>query len=280
MFVIGQSRISLIMKYILLSLAALITLAPIIITVIGGLKSLGQLRLDLFGLPNPPVWSNYTDVLDIRRSAFFLNFFNSSIVMVFTVIIDLFLSCLAGFALSRIKFPGRELIYNFFLLGFLFPLAVAGLPLYIELKNIHLLNNYLGVILPQAAFAMPWHIMMARIFFSQIPLELEEAAILDGCSRWQFFFSIVIPLSLPLLTTMGVLTMVASWNEFFLPLLIFDKETLYTLPMGVMQFSGQYTYELQKVLAFLAISMVPAIIFYIAAQKYIIAGLTGGAVKG
>jgi len=276
---IGQSRFNVYVKYLWLSVVALITLLPIMITVMGGFKSLSQLRTDLFGLPNPVLWQNYLDNLDVKKSKFLLNLFNSSFVMIFTVIIDLTFSCLAGFALSRLKFLGRALIYNYFLLGLLFPVAVAILPLYMELKNIHLLNNYLGVILPQAAFAMPWHIMLARGFFMQIPKEFEEAATVDGCGPFRFFISIVIPLSTPVLTTIMVLTLVDSWNNFLLPLLVLDNDRLYTLPLGVMQFAGQYLYQWQDVLAYLAMAMVPAVIFYIFSQKYLIAGLTGGSIK-
>jgi raffinose/stachyose/melibiose transport system permease protein len=101
----------------------------------------------------------------------------------------------------------------------------------------------------------------------------------DGCGPFRFFISIVIPLSTPVLTTIAVLTLVDSWNNFLLPLLVLDNDRLYTLPLGVMQFAGQYLYQWQDVLAFLAMAMVPAVIFYIFAQKYLIAGLTGGSIK-
>lgn len=267
-------------KYTIVIIGAIITLIPIFLTILGSLKTLGQLRLDLFGLPNPVMWQNYVDVLDPKRSKFFLSLFNSSVIMIFTVIIDLALSCLAGFALSKLKFLGRELTYNYFLLGLLFPLAVAIFPLYVEIKGMGLLDTYLGVILPQAAFSMPWHIMMARGFFMQIPPELEEAATIDGCGPWRYFLEIVLPLSTPVLTTMAVLTMVSSWNNFFLPLLFLNNEKLYTLPMGVMSFQGQYFYSWQLVLAYIVLAITPAIIFYAFAQKYIISGLTGGAIKG
>ncbi len=275
-----KSKSSLYVKYFLLSIAALITLLPIILTIFGSLKSLGQLRTDFFGLPNPPIWQNYADVIDPKRSKFFQSLYNSVFVMVFTVLIDLALSCMAGFALSKLKFLGRELIFNYFLLGLLFPFAVAILPLYVQIRNLGLLDNHFGVILPQAAFGLPWHIMLARGFFMQIPQELEEAAIIDGCGPWRYFFKIVLPLSTPILTTISVMTMVGSWNGFFLPLLILNSEKLYTLPMGVMSFQGQYFYNWPLVLAYLVLAMIPAIIFYMVAQKYIISGLVGGAVKG
>lgn len=276
---IHENKFVLFLKYFLLILFSLIVLFPLFITVLGGMKTNADLRLNLFGIPKPFAWINYLDVLDISRSRFFYYLFNSIFIMTFTVFFVLIMSCLAGFALSRMKFPGRELVFNYFLLGLLFPLAVAILPLYIEIRTFKLLNNYFGVILPQVAFSMPFQIMLARGFFKQIPLELEEASTMDGCGRLRFLLTIIVPLSTPVLTTIAVFVMVGSWNNFFLPLLVMNDAKLFTVPMGVMDFRGQYAVEWNRILCFVTLTMIPAIVFYILAQKYIIAGLTGGAVK-
>ncbi|MDA3901002.1 MAG: carbohydrate ABC transporter permease [Spirochaetes bacterium] len=276
---IGEKRAVVTFKYFLITVFAILTLLPIILVVVGGFKTLAQLRLDLFGIPNPVMWSNYLDIIDPNSSMFFLNLLNSCLVMLMTVVLGLILSSLAGFALSRIQFKGKELVFTFFLIGLLFPPAVAILPLYIELKTLNLLNNYLGVVLPQVAFALPFQIMLTRSFFNHIPIELEESAYLDNCSPFGFLIHIVMPLSKPILTTVAMLAMVTSWNNYFLPLLVFNDEKLFTLPMGVMSFQGQYLNDWSLVLAFISLAMIPAIIFYLIAQKYIIDGLTGGAVK-
>ena len=276
---INKNKNGIYIIYILLTIFALMILFPVMITVLSGFKARAQLRVNLFGLPDPVVWTNFWDVLDIRRSEFFINLFNSIIVMVSTVGIELILVCLAGFALGRIKFFGRQIVYNYFLLGLLFPLAVAILPLYIVLRNIGLLNKHLGVILPQVAFFMPYHIMLARGFFMQVPFELEEASTIDGCGPLRFLITIIIPLSAPVLTTIAVIAMVTSWNNYFLPLIVLNDAKLFTLPMGVMKFYGQYTIDWSLILAFVTLAMIPAVVFYILAQKYIIAGLTGGAIK-
>jgi raffinose/stachyose/melibiose transport system permease protein len=276
---IVQSKQRLALRYFILIIVALVTLFPIFITFLGSLKSLADLQLNLFGLPHPIMWTNYTDVLDPKRSTFFRNLFNSTFVMSCTVFGTLVAATMAGFALSKVKFLGRGYVYNYFLLGLLFPGAVAILPLYLQLKEFNLLNTYLGVILPQIAFGLPWFIMLSRGFFMMLPKELEEAAVIDGCGPWRYFLKIVLPLSAPILTTIAILSMVGSWNAYFLPLLVFDSETLFTLPMGVMQFQGQYQFNWQLILAYLMLAMVPVIIFYMFAQKYIIAGLLGGSVK-
>jgi raffinose/stachyose/melibiose transport system permease protein len=276
---IVRNRFKLFLRYVLLAGVALFTLFPIILTILGSLKSLGQLRLDFFGLPNPVMWSNYSDVLDPKRSIFFTNLFNSTFIMLMTVFVVIIMSTMAGFALSKVQFLGRAYIYQYFLIGMLFPSAVAILPLYIEIRDMGLLDNYLGVILPQAAFGMPWYIMLSRGFFMLLPKELEEAATIDGCGPWLYFTKIVIPLSAPILTTIAILAMVGSWNSYFLPLLVLNSESLFTLPMGVMSFQGQYQFNWQLILVYLILAMIPVIVFYLFAQKYIIAGLLGGAVK-
>ena len=123
----------------------------------------------------------------------------------------------------------------------MFPFAVAILPLFILLRELDLLDNPLGVILPQAAFGLPITIIILRSFFRTIPAEIEEAAILDGCSRYGFFWRVLLPMARPALATVSVLAIVGSWNNFFLPLVVFNEPSLWTLPLGVQQFQDQYS---------------------------------------
>jgi len=166
------------------------------------------------------------------------------------------------------------------MLGLLFPLAVAILPLYLQIRSLGLLDTYWGVILPQIAFQIPLIVVLLRGFFRAIPRDLEDACAIDGYGSLGFLWNMVIPLSTPILATAGVLVLVFSWNNFFLPLLVFNHEALFTLPLGVMNFQGQHASQWNLVLGFLTLAMVPAVLLYIFAQKYIVAGLTGGAIKG
>ena len=181
---------------------------------------------------------------------------------------------------ARFAFPGRELLFTLFALGLLFPAAAAILPLYVLLRSVGLLNNPLGVALPQAAFGIPLTIIILRPFFASIPRELEDAAIVDGCSRFGFFWRVLLPLARPALATVAILALVGSWNAFLLPLLILGGTDSWTLPLGVMNFSQQYSSDLAKILAFTSLSMVPALLFYVFAERQLIGGLTQGAVKG
>jgi raffinose/stachyose/melibiose transport system permease protein len=247
---------------------------------VGGLKSNGQLLTDPVGLPNPPYYNNYANLLNGTLGTFWQSLFNSALIAAGTVALTLVICVMAAFALARVHFHGRDLIKNYFMLGLLFPLAVAILPLYLQVKRLNLLDNYFGVILPQVAFQIPMTVLLLRGFFLGIPQDLEDACAIDGYGPLGFLAKMVLPLSTPILATSAIIVLVASWNNFFLPLLVFNTESRYTLPMGVMNFQGQHASDWNMILAYLSLAMIPAIILFITSQKYIVAGLTGGAVKG
>lgn len=265
-------------RYIISVVIALLVLIPLVTAALGGFKTNGELQNAPFSLPKSFSGENYSAIL--TGKTFWGQILNSTIVMVATVTIILLISSMAAFVFARMSFPGREIIFNFFLLGTLFPLTVAVLPLYITLRQANLLDNLLGIILPQVAFSLPIAIFILRGFFRTIPVELEDAAYIDGCTTFGFFWRILLPLSRPALATIGVLNLVGSWNNFLLPLLVLNKEELWTLPMGVMQFQGQYGNDWAAIMAFVTLSMVPAVIFYFVAERQLVAGLTAGAVKG
>jgi raffinose/stachyose/melibiose transport system permease protein len=255
-----------------------VILVPVIYAVIGGFRDTGQIAANPVGLPHPWVFENYLSIL--RSSSFWRQLVNSLLIAGVTTIVVVPFASLAAFVFARFSFRGREALYIFFTLGLLFPIAVAILPLYVVLRQIGLLNTPLAVALPQAAFALPTTIIVLRPFFRGIPAELEEAAAIDGCGPFRFFWQIVLPMSRPVLATVSVLAIVASWNAFLLPLVVLNNPDLWTLPLGVTNFSTQYSSDTAKVLAFTSLSMVPALIFYVFAERQIVSGLTSGAVKG
>lgn len=268
------------LEYLFCVLLSLIVLVPFYISAVGGLKSQGQLRMEPLSLPNPAYWNQYGDMLTGAMGAFWQLMLNSLIIAAGTVFVTLLVCVLAAFALARVKFKGNKLIHNYFMLGLLFPLAIAILPLYLQIKNLGLIDNYLGVILPQVAFGIPMTVLLLRGFFMTIPNDLEDACAIDGYGPLGFLFHMVVPLSTPILATVAVLALVGSWNAFFLPLNVFNDPSHYTLPLGVMNFQGEHAANWQLILGYLTLAMVPAIILFVAAQRYIVAGLTGGAVKG
>lgn len=263
--------------YVVALVVALFALAPLIYVLIGGFRTTGQLADQPLGLPSPWVWANYTDVLG--NGSFWRQVVNSVLIAVTVTVLVVLCGALAAFVLSRYAFRGREAMYNFFTIGLLFPAGVAILPLYLLMRNLNLLDTPWAVALPEAAFALPMTIVILRPFMRNIPAELEDAAVIDGCSRFGFFWRILLPLSGPALTTVGILAFVTSWNAYLLPFLLLSEPNQFTLPLGTATFNSQYSQDTAKILAFTALSMVPALTFFMIAQRRIIGGLTG-AVKG
>ena len=266
------------LQYLAGAMIAVVVLIPLVTSVLNGFKTNADLMLHPFGWPRSWQLTNYSSVL--TSPAFWRQLLNSTIVMLATAIGVVVLASMAAFVFARMRFRGRELLFNFFTLGLLFPIAVAILPLYITLRQAGLVDTLWGIILPQIAFGLPGNILILRGFFATVPRELDEAAAIDGCTPIGFFVRVLLPLMRPALAAVVVLTMVASWNNFFLPLLVLNTEQLYTLPLGIMQFQGQFGTDWSRVLAFVSLSLVPTIGFYLLAERQIITGLTAGAVKG
>jgi raffinose/stachyose/melibiose transport system permease protein len=274
----GQSAALQLVKYGICVFIALLVLVPLVTAVLGGFKTNADLQTRPFGWPDPLVLTNYSDV--IHNASFWEELRNSTLVMVATTAGVVALASMAAFVFSRIRFPGRELLFNFFTLGLLFPITVAILPLYITLRQANLVDNLWGIILPQVAFGLPGNILILRGFFAAVPVELEEAAAIDGCTYFGFFWRVLLPLVRRSLAAVGGLTMVASWNNYFLPLLVLNTASRYTLPLGIMQYQGQFGTDWARVLAFVSLALVPTLVFYLLAERHIVAGLTAGAVKG
>jgi len=265
-------------RWALLLVLTGVIVIPIFYAVIGGFRDNYQLSASPMALPNPWVVSNYTDVLG--SDTFWIQLKNSVLIAAITTVVVLVFASLAAFVFARRSFPGREVVFTLFTLGLLFPSAVAILPLFVLVRTLGLLDNPLGIALPQAAFALPLTIIILRPFFRSIPVELEDAALIDGCGTFGFFWRILLPLSRPVLATIAVLTIVASWNQFLLPLVILSDQANWTLPLGVSNFSTQYSSDTARILAYTSLSLVPALVFYLFVERQLVGGLTSGAVKG
>ena len=254
--------------YVVAWIAAIATLVPILYAILGGFRDTGQLSTNPVALPDPWVFDNYSSIL--RSSTFWHQVWNSVLIALISTALTVPIAAMAAFVFARFAFRGREVLYTIFTLGLLF----------IMVRNLGLLDSPLGVALPQAAFGLPVTIIILRPFFHSIPSDLQDAAAIDGCGPFRFFVRILLPLSRPVLATVSVLAIVGSWNAFLLPLVVLTDSGGWTLPLGVTNFSQQYTTDTSKVLAFTTLSMVPALIFYAFAERQLIKGLTTGAVKG
>lgn len=269
---------SLIYKYAILLFVAGLVLVPLLATAVGGIRTLGELRTDPFGVPATWVWSNYWDILAGNR--FWQMLWNSLVIALLTVFMTVVAGAMVAFLFAHLTFFGDRYLLSYFMLGLLFPAATAILPLFIKIRDLGLLDSYWGVALPQTAFGLGLSILLFRGFFRQLPKDLLEAALMDGCSYVRFFWSVTLPLSRPILSTVAVFIFVQSWNNYLLPLVMLNSDDMFPWPLGLMQFQGEYMTNWPALLAYVTLTIVPAIIMFLLAQKHIVAGLTAGATKG
>lgn len=265
-------------KGLFLALIAAFVAVPLLATVLGGLKTLGELRTNPFGLPESWEWENYTGILFSQR--YWQMLWNSLVISSLTVVLTLIVASMAAFAFAHIHFFGSAMLLSYLTMGLLFPAATAILPLFIKVRDLGLLDSYLGVVLPQVAFGLAMSILLLRRFFKDLPHELLEAALVDGCSYVEFFRHVTLPLSRPILATVGTIAFVHSWNSYLLPLVMLNSEALYPWPLGIMIYQGEFSSDWHLILAFITLTLLPTILLFIFAQKHIVAGLTAGAVKG
>jgi len=265
-------------KYIVLIGLTMVILTPIVILIFGSLKTRGGMYSRPYTIPNPPRIENYVRVL--TQDVFWGMLINSIVVMVGTTFGVVFICSLAAFVFSHMNFKGKGLVFNFITLGLMFPITVAIMPVYLVIRELNLTDSLLAVILVQTAFNISGNIIILRNFFDAIPRDLQDAAYMDGCTAFDYFWRILLPLAKPGISAVAALTMIVSWNDLLTPLILINTDRRWTLPLGTMQFQGQYGQDLALVATFVTLSAVPTVIFYLFAEKQIVSGLTAGAVKG
>jgi raffinose/stachyose/melibiose transport system permease protein len=265
-------------QYLVLSFITVIIVVPLVVLLFSSLKTTGEMFLSPYTIPNPPRWENYTGILFAPSYWVFMK--NSLIVMAASTAGVLIVCSLASFVFARMKFRGKDLAFNFLTLGLMFPITVAIMPVYLVVRQFGMTDQLAAVVLVQTAFGISQNLLILRGFFAAVPSELQDAASIDGCSSFGFFWRVLLPLVRPALAAVGALAMIVSWNDLLTPLVILDSESKWTLPLGTMQFQGQYSSDIAVVSAFVALSAIPAILFYIFAERQIVSGLTAGALKG
>jgi raffinose/stachyose/melibiose transport system permease protein len=254
-----------------------VTVVPLLYVYLDGFRTTAAINSSPTGLPSPWIWSQYGSIL--TSSSFWEFMGNSLLIAVVATVLAVGLGSMAAFALSRYVFRGREFVFTLFVSGLLFPLGVAALPLYLLLLKLGMLDNQFGVAIPEAAFQLPITIFILRPFMRAIPGELEDAAYVDGSSRLRFFVQILIPLAKPALVTVTLLAFVFSWIQYLLPLLVFTTTSHFTVPLGVATYQSQYSQNTGAIMAFTALSALPALGLFVWAERYLVAG-AAGAVKG
>ncbi|MBI1259927.1 MAG: ABC transporter permease subunit [Chloroflexi bacterium] len=273
-----QSFLS-VFKYGFLIILCLVIAGPVATAVLGSIRTTGEFTSAPFGLPQSGIhWENYVDIL--TNPQFWTSFKNSLVITISVTVLNILLASMLAFVFSRVNWFGRRFLFNVLLIGLLFPLVVAILPIFIQVRQFGLINSEWGVILPLVAFGLPGSVVILRSFFTHVPGELEDASYIDGCTTFGFFRYILLPLARPALTSVAVLQVIASWNEYFLPLLVLNDPDKWPLPLGIMQFQGQFGTDYARIMAYVTLLIIPAVVFYLFAEKYIVTGLTGGELKG
>lgn len=233
---------------------------------------------NIVGLPKYWLWSNYTKALN---SGDMFNYFkNSLIVAIATIIITTVAALMATYAITRLRWKGSNFINSFFMLGLTIPMHAAIIPIYIQLSKVHLLDSYVALIVPYAAFSLAMAILICTGFMVEIPKDLDEAARIDGCGVWGVFVRIIVPLMKPALSTISIYTFLQCWNELMFASIFNSKSAYKTLPSGIQELSGRYTTEWGPIGAALAVATFPTLIVYIFLSRKIQDSFIAGAVKG
>jgi len=262
-----------------MALLSLIWLLPFVGVILTALRSQGDMMMNgVFTWPQEFLWSNFAKAWDVGDFAIY--FRNSLFIIAMKVPLGILLAALAAYPLAKMTFHGRNGIFLFFLVGLAVPVQVALQPLVIMMRGLGLSNTLFALLPPYIAFGLPLQILVMRGFFRQIPTELIEAARVDGASELTIFRKIMIPLSVPPLAALFIIDTLATWNEFLLPLVLTSAKDSRTVPLGLLQFQGEHSSQYTLLMAGVLISIIPVLVIFLFLQRYFVAGLTAGAVKG
>lgn len=231
-----------------------------------------------FALPAIPQWSNFADAA--KSGNYFKYLYNSVFVTTATMVSVLVLSSLTAFAISRFRWKYGNVVMLLFLLGMMIPMQATLLPLMVMFKNVGILNTHLAIILPYIAFQTPIAVFILTGFMKTIPHEIEESAIVDGAGVFRIYRSMMLPMSVPPMMTVCILTFISIWNEYILAATFLSAERLKTLPFGVNSFVSQYSVNFGAIGAFLVLGALPVILIYFLLADKITKGMAAGAVKG
>jgi multiple sugar transport system permease protein len=257
---------------------SLIFLSPLLWTLVTSLR----LPADSFALPprwipKDPQWSNFFDVF--TTAPFDLYIFNSIFVTAGCVLGQLATSTLAGYAFAKLKFPGKEIFFWLILATMMVPMQATIIPVFVLISKLGLADNLWSLILP--ALPAPFGVFLLRQYFTVIPVELEEAAVIDGATPWKIFWKIHLPLAKTGMAVQGMLSFNYFWNEFFRPLIFLTSRDNFTLPIGLVDLRGYFsTGSISVVLAGVVLSLIPVLVIFIFGQRYLIEGIMRSGLKG
>jgi raffinose/stachyose/melibiose transport system permease protein len=262
--------------YVALILASLLWLAPVITLILTALKDAGDFAVNgAFSLPRFIRWANFSEAWETGVQNYF---WNSVIVTGFKVPIGIILESMAAFALTHMHFKWADRVFTYILIGLIVPVQMTLVPLTLLMNALNLIDTLTGLTILYIGFGVPFGVLVMRGFFRTVPLAIIEAARIDGCSWFKIFYRIALPLALPAVVSLCILDGVATWNEFILAQIFLRSDELRTLPLGLVQFSTQFSTQYDQLAAAILISVVPIVLVFLFFQRYFVAGM-GGAVK-
>ncbi len=273
-----------ILTYAALIVLVTIVLYPVMLVCKKAFEPGRQFALSASPIPTDITLDHFTELFTTRGASgdllFLRHAMNSIIVALLTTVVGVSLSCTAAYALSRFKFPGRKTGLTMFLVVQMFPATLLLLPLYVILNKLGLLNSITGLVLVYSTTAIPFCVWTLKGYFDSLPRELEEAARIDGASPWMIFRKIILPLSRPALAVTGLFSFMTAWNEFIMASTFMTNQERYTLPVLIQSSVTEYSADWGLFAAGAVVTSLPVMIAFYVLQKYLVGGLTAGAVKG
>jgi multiple sugar transport system permease protein len=266
-----------VLLYVAVTIGAVVMIMPFAWMLLASVKDLGQIyQVPPNWIPDPFVFQNYVNAW--TAVPFATGYINSAIVTVTVVVANLLTCSMAAYAFARIEFPFRHTLFILFLATLMVPEQVTIIPLYIIIESLGLADTLLSLIIPYALFNA-FGVFLLRQFIKSLPVDLEEAAIVDGANRWTIYWRIILPLIRPALAAFGIFTFLFQWNNFFRPLIFLNSIDNYTVPLAINFFRGQYATDFALLMAGSAISIVPVLIVYVIGQRQIIEGIATTGLK-
>ncbi|MFC4386387.1 carbohydrate ABC transporter permease [Gracilibacillus marinus] len=273
------AKIGMILLYLALIIVAVFQLYPLVWLFMFSLKSNSEVfGLSPFALPQEPQWENYVRVW--TQGNIDMYFFNSVWITLVSVLLTVLLASFVTFAITRMRWKFSKLVLALFMIGYMVPIHSAIIPLFDFYLKLDLIDNPLSIILSYVAFNLPLTIMILLGFYYTLPREVEEAAVVDGCSVHRIFFQITLPMTTPVLATTAIINMIYNWNEFIFVNTFISSDHLKTLTVGIQNFIGQYLTDWGAIGATLVISIIPILIAFLVLSDKIVEGIAAGSVKG
>jgi raffinose/stachyose/melibiose transport system permease protein len=274
-----RSTIATIMATTALLIVALVWFAPFLILLTTSFRSAADFAQEgALAFPKEFTLENFAQAWG--TGTFSTAYRNSAIITLVKVPLGVLISAMLAFALAKLRMPGRTSVLVIVFLGLTVPIYIALVPIFTTVRDIGLVDNLFGLLGPYLAFGIPFEVLVLHSFFRRVPNEIFEAARIDGAGNWRIFFRIMLPLSAPALITVGILDAVATWNEFLMALILINTQDTKTLPLGLLNFQGEFATNFTGLAAGILIAVVPMLIAYAFLQRWIVSGLTAGSVKG